>query len=193
MWGAELPAVPWPSRPYRALVVVEHWSDHASVLVDSEKDEFQPVAALLKACSVPLDIIRLEQQDLDDSYLFDREKRIRFKVVIWLADSASYRDQNLGALGEAARGGTSLPAVNSPFLDPVLKRLLGGGTSSPFCLCDGSAPTTGGRGLLLRKAETWTGIIAKFAACFRDHRKAVRIEHEVDELVAKRVYGWTKQ
>src|SRR5271157_4349070 len=27
----QAPAAPWPSRPYRALVVVERWSDPASV------------------------------------------------------------------------------------------------------------------------------------------------------------------
>jgi hypothetical protein len=39
----------WGFRPYRALLVVERWSDPASVLVDHEKDDFQPIAALLKA------------------------------------------------------------------------------------------------------------------------------------------------
>jgi hypothetical protein len=43
--------------------------------------------------------------------------------------------------------------------------------------------------LLLREVEKRTGIVAGFAACFRDHRKAERIEHTVRELVAQRVYG----
>src|SRR5208337_162303 len=34
-----------------------------------------------------------------------------------------------------------------------------------------------------------TGILARFAECFQDHRKAERIEHRVEELVAQRVYG----
>jgi hypothetical protein len=54
---------------------------------------------------------------------------------------------------------------------------------------DGGAITTDGGGLLLREVEKRTGIIAQFAACFRDHRKAERIEHGVKELVAQRVYG----
>ncbi len=49
-------------RPYRALLVVERWSDPASQLVDADQDEFQPVAALLQAWSVPFDILRLDQQ-----------------------------------------------------------------------------------------------------------------------------------
>jgi len=43
--------------------------------------------------------------------------------------------------------------------------------------------------LLLREVEKRTGIVAGFAACFRDHRKVERIEHTVRELVAQRVYG----
>jgi len=36
----------------------------------------------------------------------------------------------------------------------------------------GGAITTDVGGLLLREIEERTGIIAQFAACFRDHRKA---------------------
>jgi len=54
---------------------------------------------------------------------------------------------------------------------------------------DGGAITTDAGGLLLREVEKRTGIIAQFAACFQDHRDAVRIEHGVEELVAQRVYG----
>jgi len=46
-------------------------------------------------------------------------------VVIWLADFASYQDQNLGTLEDAPRAGTSLLGVNSRCLDPVLEHLLG--------------------------------------------------------------------
>ena len=58
-------------KPYRVLVV-EQWDDSASVLVDSEKDEFRPVVAVLRAWSPPFDIFRLDRQHLDASYLLDR-------------------------------------------------------------------------------------------------------------------------
>jgi len=48
VWGVEN-APPFPRKPYRVLLIVEKWSDPSSILVDHEKDEFQPVAALLKA------------------------------------------------------------------------------------------------------------------------------------------------
>ena len=54
---------------------------------------------------------------------------------------------------------------------------------------DGGAITSDGGGLLLREVEKRTGIVARFAACFRDHREAERVEHTVKELVAQRVYG----
>jgi hypothetical protein len=43
--------------------------------------------------------------------------------------------------------------------------------------------------LLLREVEKRTGIVERFAACFRDHREAARVEHTARELVAQRVYG----
>jgi hypothetical protein len=54
---------------------------------------------------------------------------------------------------------------------------------------DGGVITTDAGGLLLREVEKRTRIVAQFAACFRDHRDAVRVEHRVAELVAQRVYG----
>ena len=95
-------------RPYRVLVVVEQWDDPASVLVDFEKDEFQPVVALLKAWSVPFDIFRLDQQHLDASYLLDRSGAPRYGAVLWLADCPSYAGQNLASLEQSVHAGTSL-------------------------------------------------------------------------------------
>ena len=54
---------------------------------------------------------------------------------------------------------------------------------------DGGTITSDGGGLLLREVEKRTGIVGRFAACFRDHREAARVEHTVRELVAQRVYG----
>lgn len=54
---------------------------------------------------------------------------------------------------------------------------------------DGGAITSDAGGLLLREVEKRTGIIAQFADCFTDHRKAERVEHTVKELVAQRVYA----
>lgn len=119
------PAVRLGVRPYRALLIVDRWSDPISVLVDHEKDYFQPVAALLKAWSVPFDVLRLDQQHLDSTYLFSRSGDVRYGVAIWLADAPSYANQDVASLEQAVHAGTSLLVVNSRFLDPALDRLLG--------------------------------------------------------------------
>ena len=54
---------------------------------------------------------------------------------------------------------------------------------------DGGAITSDAGGLLLREVEKRTGIIERFAACFRDYRKGKQVEHTVKELVAQRVYA----
>lgn len=112
-------------KPYRVLLVVEHGSDPYGMVVRSEDDNFQPVAALLKAWSVPFDILRLDQQNIDATYLFGRSGEIRYGAVIWLADLSSYGDQDLTSLAEAARAGTGLIVVNSRVVDPTLSMLLG--------------------------------------------------------------------
>jgi hypothetical protein len=112
-------------KPYRVLVVVEHGSDPYGLVVSGAADKFQPVTALLKAWSVPFDVLRLDQQHLDATYLFRRAGEIRYGTVIWLADPSSYHEQNMASLEEATRAGTGLIVVNSRFLDSTLGALLG--------------------------------------------------------------------
>lgn len=121
----ETPHGPRVVKPYRVLLVVGRWSDPGSNLVGHEHDAFQPVAALLKAWCVPFDILRLDQQRLDASYLLRRSGASRYGAVIWLADLSSYSRQSLSALEPAALRGTSLIVMNSRFLDPTLEKLLG--------------------------------------------------------------------
>lgn len=54
---------------------------------------------------------------------------------------------------------------------------------------DAGQITTEAGALLLRPVEQRTGILRQFAACFRDCRRADRVEHSVGELVRQRVYG----
>jgi hypothetical protein len=77
-----------------------------------------------------------------------------------------------------------LTQCNQEFLEfhPLNEREVRGGF-------DGGTITSDAGGLLLREVEKRTGIIQQFAACFRDHRQAERIEHRVEELVAQRVCG----
>jgi hypothetical protein len=54
---------------------------------------------------------------------------------------------------------------------------------------DGGDITSDAGGLLLREVEKRTGIIRRFAACFRDGRDPRFTEFTVEELVAQRIYG----
>lgn len=112
-------------KPYRILLVVEQRSDPYGLVVSDEADKFQPVAALLKAWSVPFDILRLDRQHLDASYLFGRSGEIRYGTVVWVADPSSYVKQDFTPLVEAVHAGTGLIVISSRFLDPTLAKLLG--------------------------------------------------------------------
>ena len=113
------------AKPYRVLLVVEQRSDPYGIVVSTGADKFQPVAALLKAWSVPFDILRLDQQHLDAAYLFRREGGIRYGAIVWVSDPPSYSKQDFASLEEAAHAGTGLIVINSRFLDPTLAKLLG--------------------------------------------------------------------
>ena len=54
---------------------------------------------------------------------------------------------------------------------------------------DGGAITSDAGGLLLREVEARSGIIARFARGFVDHRHPEKIEHTVEELIRQHVYG----
>jgi hypothetical protein len=123
--GAQPTDSSWSLKPFRVLLVVDRWADPASQVIASEKDAFQPVAALLKAWSVPFDILRLDQQSLGAGYLFERSGRVRYGAVVWLADAASYENKHVDKLAEAIAAGTSVVAVSSRFRDPVLEQILG--------------------------------------------------------------------
>ena len=54
---------------------------------------------------------------------------------------------------------------------------------------DGGTLTSDGGALLLRETDRATGLLARFAACFTDHRDPARVTHAVESLVRQRVYG----
>jgi Transposase DDE domain group 1 len=54
---------------------------------------------------------------------------------------------------------------------------------------DGGQLSSDGGGLLLREVDRRTGILAEFAACFRDYRDPWLIDHTLDALIRQRVIG----
>src|SRR5256885_3923849 len=49
--------------------------------------------------------------------------------------------------------------------------------------------STEGGGLLLRETDHKIGLLSRVTKCFSDHRHPLRIEHELSELLAQRIYG----
>jgi len=54
---------------------------------------------------------------------------------------------------------------------------------------DGSQMTTDGGALLLRAVDKKIGLLQRVVACFTDGRDARRIEHELSEMLAQRIYA----
>jgi hypothetical protein len=54
---------------------------------------------------------------------------------------------------------------------------------------DAGRLTTDGGGLLLRQTERRIGRLKRLAGCFTDCRRADRIEHRLEEMLAQRVCG----
>lgn len=54
---------------------------------------------------------------------------------------------------------------------------------------DGSRLSTEGGALLLRQADRKIGLLKRLADCFTDTRQPERVEHELGEMLAQRIYG----
>ena len=54
---------------------------------------------------------------------------------------------------------------------------------------DGGTITSDAGGLLLAEVEASSGLLARLATCFDDHRDAEKIEHSVEALVKQRVFA----
>jgi hypothetical protein len=52
---------------------------------------------------------------------------------------------------------------------------------------DGGQLSSDGGGLLLREVERRTGLLSQFAACFRDYRNPMFVEHSLESLIRQRV------
>jgi hypothetical protein len=54
---------------------------------------------------------------------------------------------------------------------------------------DAGTLTTDGGGLLLRQTERRIGMLKRLAGCFTDWRRADRVEHQLDQMLAQRIYA----
>ena len=54
---------------------------------------------------------------------------------------------------------------------------------------DGGRISSDGGGVLLREVDLRLGLTARLSKCFRDFRNRASVEHDVEELLAQRVYA----
>jgi hypothetical protein len=54
---------------------------------------------------------------------------------------------------------------------------------------DGGTLSSDGGVLLLAEVDRRLGLLELFAACFKDHRNPDMVEHRIEELVRRRVFG----
>src|SRR5687768_13835932 len=76
-------------RPYRVAVVIgDQWKDPSSQLVrrpeTSEPADFFHVAVMLKSWALPFDVIRLDQQLLDERMFISADDRPKYGAILWL-------------------------------------------------------------------------------------------------------------
>ena len=68
-------------------------------------------------------------------------------------------------------------------------RIEGPGRRAVVARFDGGRMSSDAGAVLLREADRAIGVTAKLASCFTDFRAPGRVEHDLETLVAQRVYG----
>ena len=68
-------------------------------------------------------------------------------------------------------------------------RIEGPGLRQVVARFDGGRMSSDGGAVLLREVDRIVGLTAKLASCFTDFRDPARVEHDLEALVAQRVYA----
>jgi len=72
---------------------------------------------------------------------------------------------------------------------PSRSEFAGVGSRSVVARFDGGRITSDGGGLLLREVDRRIGLLNRLARCFRNGRDAGRVQHNLREMLAQRIYG----
>lgn len=140
-------------KPNKVLLVVgSQWGDPNSEIIDGlhdsagrmvknvksdpsiprTSDTFWRVAAYLKTCSIPFDILRLDQSELRLNYFLDHHLRAAYGAMIWDVDTATLPACDYAVVTRAVTDyGISLIALSHRSPPPALQALLGLRWSSP--------------------------------------------------------------
>ncbi|HWB85857.1 MAG TPA: hypothetical protein VG675_17070 [Bryobacteraceae bacterium] len=129
-------------RPYRFLLVIsDQWKDPASYVIE-DNGEFQVLAAALKSWGLPFDVLRLDQQRLDQYHLLDRNGHSRYGTIIWDAAAGDFRGKGLDVVEELVKkDGVGLVVVGDGIAAPEIANLTGVSLLSEFISTDTLAVT----------------------------------------------------
>lgn len=127
-----------PVLPYRFLLVVsDQWKDPASQVIE-DGGEFNTLAALMKSWGLPFDILRLDQQRLDNYHLLDRDGRPRYGTIVW---DAGPGEIDAGSVPELVkRHRVNLVVLADTVATPEISALAGVRYVSEFDSGDALAP-----------------------------------------------------
>ena len=152
IWSAlvvALPAQPAPSAPVHwkpnkiLLVVGSQWADPNGDIIDGRLahphhppgdkltgpvsgDTFWRTAAFLKTCSIPFDILRLDQMELRLNYFLDHHLQPAYGAVIWDVDADAIPARDLAVVKQVVtEHGISLIVLSDRQQPPVIQELLG--------------------------------------------------------------------
>ncbi len=89
-------------------------------------DTFWRTAAFLKTCSIPFDILRLDQMELRLNYFLDHHLQPAYGAVIWDVDAAEIPARDFAVMRQVvADCGISLIVLTDRKQPPVIQELLG--------------------------------------------------------------------
>jgi len=125
------------SKPYRFLIVIsDQWNDPSTYIVEGNS-QFATVAGLLKTWGLPFDILRLDQQRLDNYHLLDREGQPRYGTIIWIANPDAAESRDLKLLDTLVRDdGVNLVALGDAVRTPEIASLTGVAHLSEYALIE---------------------------------------------------------
>jgi len=118
--------LPAADLPYRFLLVIsDQWQDPSSSIIEGGQ-EFNIAAALLKTWGIPFDIIRLDQQRLDQYHLLERDGTSRYGTIVCATGPTTLKAKGVELLPVLVRQfGVNLVVLSDSVAWPELAGLTG--------------------------------------------------------------------
>lgn len=124
-------------KPFRVLIVIDiDWGSDPQSYVASTGWAFQDVVTLLKLWSIPLDILRLDNNVLNITQFVDAEGKPKYGAIIWNCRQDRFDPTHPNYVGKGTRDwsvletavityGISLITLANTILEPRIRELLG--------------------------------------------------------------------